>query len=369
MSRPLVDVAIVGGGPAGTTTALALARRGYSVVVVERSNYQGVRIGETLPPVIAKLLGELGIWERFVRQGHRPSYGTRFAWGNPDLRENESIFNPYGTGWHVSRSTFDRWLAQLAEEAGVQVLRTARLAAAEQNARGRWEVAVAGERDVARFDARVLVDASGRLAVLGRRLGARRVSYDSLVGVVGLFAGVPGYADTDDTLVEAAERGWWYSAPLPDGRLVVAFMTDADLYGQASGPRGDRWQRDLEGTLHTARRINGRVLVPDLGLRRVAASTSVLKTCTGQAWIATGDAAMAFDPLSSLGICTAVETGLHAAEAVRGRLSAKGRAFADYRGWIRRGFDNYLGQRLRVYARERRWRISPFWNRRQAAEL
>ena len=82
MSRPLVDVAIVGGGPAGTTTALALARRGYSVVV-ERSNYQGVRIGETLPPVIAKLLGELGIWKGSVRQGHRPSYGTRFAWEIP----------------------------------------------------------------------------------------------------------------------------------------------------------------------------------------------------------------------------------------------------------------------------------------------
>ena len=101
------DVAVIGGGPAGTSIAIALAnaRAVRSVAVLERSRYDRVRIGETLPPEARVPLAQLGVWDRFLEQGHAPSPGTDSAWGREELEERHFIFNPYGNGWHLDRVT------------------------------------------------------------------------------------------------------------------------------------------------------------------------------------------------------------------------------------------------------------------------
>ena len=128
------DVIVVGGGPAGSATALALARRGCAVVVIERSDFKEIRIGETLPPAIKSLLAKLGVWERFLQENHSLSFGIHSAWGRPALYANYFIFNPYGNGWHVDRSRFDAMVAQAAENAGVHVLRGAQLISIQERA-------------------------------------------------------------------------------------------------------------------------------------------------------------------------------------------------------------------------------------------
>src|SRR5688572_11234517 len=105
------DVAIIGGGPAGTSSAIALARTGRSVAVLERSGYEEARIGETLPPEARVPLVRLGVWDRFLEQGHARSPGTASAWGREELEENDFIFNPFGNGWHLDRRRFDAMLA------------------------------------------------------------------------------------------------------------------------------------------------------------------------------------------------------------------------------------------------------------------
>ena len=115
-----VDVLILGGGPAGTATALSLkaTNPALSVVIVERSTFDQPRIGESVPPVIRTPLEQLGVWDRFLQDGHLPSYGVCSAWGDADLSDNEFIFQTQGQGWHLDRVRFDQMLAHEAEARG-----------------------------------------------------------------------------------------------------------------------------------------------------------------------------------------------------------------------------------------------------------
>jgi 2-polyprenyl-6-methoxyphenol hydroxylase-like FAD-dependent oxidoreductase len=121
------DVAILGGGPAGMATALSLLKNDptIQVVIVERSGYDQLRIGETLPPNARSLLEQLDVWPAFAQAGHLPAYGTSAAWGSSTLHANESFFSVHGNGWHLDRCAFDALLAQIARQRGALVyLRT-----------------------------------------------------------------------------------------------------------------------------------------------------------------------------------------------------------------------------------------------------
>jgi FAD binding domain len=121
-----VDVIVLGGGPAGTAAAIALAGFGWSVTILEQSHYESTRIGETLPPEVKRPLTALGLWERFLADGPVESPGIASAWGQAELYDNDFIVNPLGPGWHVDRLRFDAMLACAAEARGVEVLRGAR---------------------------------------------------------------------------------------------------------------------------------------------------------------------------------------------------------------------------------------------------
>ncbi len=336
---------MVGGGPAGGAAATVLAAGGAGVVVVERSCYDGFRVGETLPPDVRLPLERLGAWDRFEAGGHLPSPGIISAWGSPEPYANDFILNPYGCGWRVDRNRFDAMLAAGAEEAGAVVLSGSPVEACRRVAGG-WEVTVAGSV----LTAGHVVNATGRSSTFGRSLGGRRVVYDRLVALVGFASSAP--ADRR-ALIEATAEGWWYSAPLPDGRLVLAFQTDA-----GPGLRA-RWPEFLAAARVTAARAAGAVAAGEV--RVVPAGTSRAEPVAGDGWLAVGDAAAAHDPLAGLGIHWALESGIAAAEAVLAG-SAGVEAYATDAA---RRFDRYLATRVDYYRAEDRWPDAPFWRRRR----
>ncbi|WP_206093236.1 NAD(P)/FAD-dependent oxidoreductase, partial [Pseudomonas viridiflava] len=125
---------------------------------------------------------------------------------------------------HLDRARFDAGLANAARSFGTQLVLGKRLKQVQKQDDG-WRVDLSDDVQV---QCRYLIDASGRSAWLGRAVGARTVQDDRLVGISAYFSSSDLPVESS-SLVEAIPAGWWYSAPLPDGRMVAVLMTDADL--------------------------------------------------------------------------------------------------------------------------------------------
>jgi flavin-dependent dehydrogenase len=374
LPRSECDVVVLGGGPAGAAAAITLARAGCSVVVVEKSHYEQARVGETLPPAARLSLAGLAVWEPFLAGGHLPSPGVLAAWGEEELYQNHFIFNPYGPGWHLDRQQFDTMLAEAARQAGAHVCCGAQVRSCLPLAASGWQVeytcGLPGSEPCHQLCARFLLDATGRAAVLARQQGAKRINADRLVGFTGMLAAhshqseYPENACDACTLVEACADGWWYSALLPGARLIAVYMTDADLLPRHRGLWSAFWQARLQQATHTQARLHSFDLqnVP----RVVAANSSRLDCVSGRGWLAVGDAAMAFDPLSSQGLVQALASGIRAGEALNRCLAGETTAIDEFNIRADNEFRKYLRLRGVYYGREQRWSQSVFWRRRHA---
>lgn len=357
---------VLGGGPAGSAAAIELARLGYSVLLVERSRYEQWRVGETLPPYAKVPLQRLGVWEDFLASGHSASYGIHAAWGSPELYENDFIFDPYGAGWHIDRRRFDALLANTAEVAGARVLRGASLEAVCRD-QGRWNTRVCSERVVLESRVRYVIDATGRSSRFARLTQTRWIAEDSLLGLVGILDPTsPAPMPKRVLLLEAVEAGWWYSSPLPDGRLLAAFMTDADYLGSSGRKPSELWLQQLRPALHTTTRMQGFSLNKPVHVKK--AVSGCLEAATGVGWAAVGDAASAYDPLSAAGVIKALESGLAAAGAINDHMMGNSVALETYASSLSLEFRRYLQKRTTYYGRETRWPRSRFWNRRRSTE-
>jgi flavin-dependent dehydrogenase len=85
---------------------------------------------------------------------------------------------------------------------------------------------------------------------------------------------------------------------------------------------------------------------------------------TGDAWLAVGDAATTFDPLSSQGILKSLRSGVLASYAVTDYFKGTTKGLEKYEALAAREFKDYLASRAEFYGQERRWPDSPFWRRR-----
>jgi flavin-dependent dehydrogenase len=221
-----------------------------------------------------------------------------------------------------------------------------------------WRLDIAGGT---RLCARFVVDATGRSAVFARRAGARVAYADRLVGFARFFQQPAG--GDPRTLVEAFAEGWWYTAGLPDGLCVAACMTDVDLARRLRLGEPSHWSRLLESTTHVGERL--RVASPHGPLIVRPAASGRLDPAAGEDWLAVGDAASVFDPLSSQGIFKALRSGTFASYAIADRLlRGDDSGLQRYRDYVREEFRSYLRARERYYGTERRWPASEFWNRR-----
>jgi flavin-dependent dehydrogenase len=201
------DVAIIGGGPAGSSLALSLLKRGLSVLMAERSDYQEWRSGETLSPEARIPLSKLGVLDSLSDAPHLTSEAIHSAWGSSELIEKHSVFNPYGNGWHLDRSKFDSALASAAEEFGATVMRGISFISALHS--DLWQITLKNSSGMVQVEARFLVDATGRAAQVAKSLGSRMIFYDNLIALIDIISPSPLDCPVESVLtVEAGQEGW-----------------------------------------------------------------------------------------------------------------------------------------------------------------
>jgi flavin-dependent dehydrogenase len=357
---------VVGGGPAGAAAAAAARAEGLDVELLCAPRGLRPAPGESLPPGTDRLLHDIFGASMLNHQQHRASFGNRSAWGAAEVEATEFVHNPFGHGWHVDRPALDVSLHDRLRTLGVRVRLGVR-AAGQAWTGDQWRIGLDDHAGTA-IRARVIVDATGRGARIARSQGARRRRLDRLVAAYWMLIVADAQDGDCTTLVEAVPDGWWYTTPVPGHRRVVAFLTDSDLMPPRAARTGRNWRARLAQAPHirdrlasSGCRLHSRPPILD-------AAVAHLDHPAGCGWVAAGDAAVSFDPLSSQGMLTSFVMGQGAGHAVARMLTC-----GDQRPLIRWGaeYARLLEAHLRLqaayYALECRWPTALFWARRRTS--
>ncbi len=350
MSLLVADVAVVGGGPAGSLAARQLATVGLDVVLVHQPRRQRQHLGESLSASAPRLLASYGL--ELPPSVYEPRPSDHFVrWGGREDRIAAQPAAGDGEGQRlVRRDRLDDWALAGAGSAGVRVVEGSATTAAD------GLVVRRQDQDELHVAARALVDASGRSGVLTRqdrdRPGFRTTA------LTAHFA--PG--EREGTLIESFPDGWVWSAPVVGGRRDVTVMLDA-----ADAGRAEERFREAVREVDLGGFVAGDLLTPVRAADVTPYRLRSTATAEGCPLVAVGDAASALDPLSGLGTMKAMDSGLTAAVVLRTVLERPrdaGLALAFHsakeHGLAVEAEDRIAG----FYAEEARFAGRPFWRRR-----
>ncbi|GAA0873626.1 NAD(P)/FAD-dependent oxidoreductase [Wandonia haliotis] len=363
------DILIIGGGIAGCISAMFLCEK-YSVCIIDKPDQQVGVWGESLVPSSKRIFKELGIYNQICALDTTictPSIGVKSYWGSENPVYSDALRNPEGEGWSIDKPAFVRELRKITNQYPVQWLegRLHKLNEREDF----WEVYVSGN-EKRKIRAKFLIDASGRTNVLRKKLNLNRVKKDQQICISVTVK------KTDDRMVSTIlpeASGWWYCSPLPDkDRILVSFYTDADLLDKAATKDTAFILQKLQSNtlLQSQLEIKGIIDPRFLGTR--AAGTNRLENIGRKNWIAIGDAAMCFDPLSSQGMYNAMVMAAQTAKQIcsidficdpeREKVTRFYTSFYESSEniWL-----HYLKHYNLFYAMEKRWENEPYWERRQ----
>ena len=343
MTPAVYDVAVIGGGPGGSTVATHLARGGLKVALFEREVFPRFKVGESLVPATMLLLERLGALDPVARGGFQVKYGASFL--DQETGLGHDFYFLKGMPWpnwtyNVPRAEFDTILLEHSRKQGVIVYQPATVTGVSLDAEGvDLQVETSGERTDHR--ARFLVDASGRDAFLAVRQGRRRRVPN--LGKVALFAHYRG-ADRFPGIEEGNIRlylfdgGWFWWIPFTKDVTSVGAVLHARTVREHAGTPEDLFETVIR-RCDAVRDHLGRAqrVTP---IHRVANFAYTNAPIVGDRFLAVGDAIAFIDPIFSSGVFIAMRSGELAAEAIlaafaSGRFSA--RRFARYERRVWRG--------------------------------
>ena len=325
----VADVLVAGGGPAGSVAALALARAGRSVLLLEKDRHPRFHIGESLLPMSMPLLEQLGLRERAERIGlikRGADFPADGQGGFNVFRFRRSLNPTYAHALQVKRAEFDQLLFGAAREAGVRAFEGVEVRGVEFAAQGVVATLVDEAGAVRSCRARYFIDATGRDTLLGNRL--RLKQRDRRHQSAALFAHYRGVQrrageDAGNISIYRTADGWAWVIPLPGDVTSVGLVCGPDSLRARGGDGAQFLWQQLSAVVGLAERMQGARL-----LGHLQATGNYSYSCrryAGRGWLLVGDALGFLDPVFSAGVHMALVTALDAARLVDEVLDAPAR--------------------------------------------
>ncbi len=343
------DVVVIGGGPAGSSTAALLALNGRRVLLAEKNAFPRFHTGESMLPGSWSVFWKLGIAEKMERCAQQKKIGARFnLFGQREylfglarpvleyLPDNRGKFH----AWNVVRSSFDQMLLDHAREVGATILQPRAVDEVlfeGSQAVGAVLIDEKGDRTIAR--AKVVVDATGRDCLIARKLGLRHP--DPKLNKISYFAHYEDAYHPPEEFVPiwigTFDGGWVWYFPMMDNLTSVGVVVDAEYAKRRQGRDLDAFFKETLAKVPyvTDWMANAK---PTTELHAISALSYMNDRFAGDGWLLAGDAAGFIDPIFSAGILLALksgELGSAVIEKAFARNDFSGAALADYETGLR----------------------------------
>jgi flavin-dependent dehydrogenase len=351
------DAIVVGGGPAGATAALTLARQGLSAVVLDRLTFPHFHIGESFLPRNLALIRELGLEAELAALPQVEKRGGTLVsghgrdeigfWFDNGLAPGETI------AFNIERAPFDRMLLDAAKAAGVEVREATPVKEILRLADGDVAVRVEGQAGEEEVRGCWLIDASGQGAVVGRHLGTREVLPDlRKVAYYGHFEGVwrAEMPEGGFPIIVMCQEGWFWLIPLDEKRTSIGVVLSAD-FARSTGVPPDRLLSWAIARCPVVRERTAGAVTPE----RTFVTADFSYRCdpyAGPGYFLVGDAATFVDPIFSTGVCMGMMSGAEAARRVAdlltGRATNVARIRRNYRRFVKDSSESFF-RLVRLY--------------------
>jgi flavin-dependent dehydrogenase len=316
------DVIVIGGGPAGSTAATLLARKGFSVLLLERERFPRFQIGESLLPYNNDLFARLGVTDKLKTGDFFPKYGAQFVTGDGKIeytfRFDRTLPPEYHSSFQVKRAEFDELLLRNASSTGVDVREQTGVTSVDLSDPSRAIVQTnTGERHEARF----VLDASGHGTLLGNRIGEKS-DVESLkkVALFAHYRGVPlaEGRNAGNTVIVVLQNAWLWMIPVNKELMSVGLVVDRDHVRDCGLEPEELLNRTIAAAPWVAERMRNAERVTQVYARRDFSYR--MKRIVGENYALIGDAAGFLDPIFSTGVFIAMKSADIASAAVEARL-------------------------------------------------